>query len=233
MAKAQGTSQCRPYRVIAHHSPRSPVAEAYRTLRTNIQFGALDRRVRSIMFTSAGPGEGKSTTLANLGVTLAQAGQRVILVDADFRRPVVHRIFGVEQQRGLTTVLTGRATLEEGLQDCGIENFSILPSGPLPPNPSELLGSQSMRALIGTLCERADYVLFDCPPALAVADASILAPCLDGVVLVLKAGSVTRQAAAQAKAQLEKVGAHFLGAVLNNVQIRGDDRYYYYYLRED
>lgn len=221
-------------RLVTHRSPRSPIAEAYRTLRTNIQFGSLDRSVKTIMFTSAGPGEGKSTTAANLAVTLAQAGHAVILVDADLRRPVQHRVFALDQQKGLTTVLLGRCSLEEALQATAVGSLKALPSGPPPPNPSETLGSHAMEELLTTLRGMADYIIFDAPPVVAVADASILAPKVDGVVLVLRSRVATRQMAQGAKAQLDKVKARFLGAVLNDIAIEGDYKFYYYdYIEKD
>lgn len=221
-------------RLVTHRSPRSPVAEAYRTLRTNIQFGSLDRSTKSIMITSAGPGEGKSTTAANLAVTLAQTGCQVILLDADLRRPVQHRMFTLDQRNGLTAVLLGRCSLDKALQATTTGGLRVLPSGPSPPNPSEILGSHAMEELLATLYGMADYVIVDAPPAIAVADASILAPKVDGVVLVLRSRRVTRQAACQAKTQLEKVNARLLGVVLNDIQIEGDYKYYYYdYIEKD
>lgn len=229
MPKPQNTAENYTDRLIVHRSPRSPVSEAYRTLRTNIQFGALDRPLRTIMVTSAGPGEGKSTTLVNLAVTLAQAGHRVILIDADLRRPVVHRIFAVGQQRGLTPLLLGKLTPDEALQRTAVDNLWVIPTGPLPPNPSELLDSKAFDACLDDLKPRADYLLLDAPPAIAVADAAILAPKTDGVILVLDAGGITRQMAQRAKEQLERVNARILGAVLNNAQAADEYKYYSYY----
>ena len=217
-------------RLITRLSPRSAVAEAYRTLRTNIQFGALDRAVKTIMVTSAGPGEGKSTTIANLAIAFAQAGHKCLLIDADLRRPVQHKIFRLDQRRGLSAVLVGKVELAEAIQSAeDVPGLQVLPSGPLPPNPAEMLGSKQWRRLLQELQEPYDFVLIDSPPVIAVADASILAPQTDGVVLVLDAGSVPRQAAQQAKDQLDKVNTRFLGAVLNNVRVEGDYQYYYYY----
>lgn len=234
MKKSEKARENFSERLVTHRSPRSPIAEAYRTLRTNIQFGSLDRSVKSIMFTSAGPGEGKSTTAANLAVTLAQAGHTVILVDADLRRPVQHRVFALDQRNGVTAVLLGRCSLEEGLQATAIGNLRVLPSGPPPPNPSETLGSHAMEELLATLRGMADYVIVDAPPAIAVADSSILAPKVDGVVLVLRSRMVTRHIAQEARAQLDKVNARFLGAVLNDIQVEGDYKYYYYdYIEKD
>lgn len=217
-------------RLITHLSPRSAVSEAYRTLRTNIQFGASDRDVKTIMVTSAGPGEGKSTTIANLAIAFAQAGHKSLLIDADLRWPVQHKVFGLDQRRGLSAVLVDKVEVAEAIQSvAAVPGLQVLPSGPLPPNPAEILGSKQWRGLLHELRESFDYVLIDAPPVIAVADASILAPQTDGVLLVLDAGSVPRQAAQVAKDQLDKVSARFLGAVLNNVRVEDDYQYYYYY----
>ena len=221
-------------RLITHLSPRSAVSEAYRTLRTNIQFGALDRAIKTIMVTSAGPGEGKSTTIANLAIAFAQAGHKCLLIDADLRRPVLHKVFGLDQRRGLSAVLVGKVELAEAIQSVkAVPGLQVLPSGPLPPNPAEMLGSKQWQGLLQEMRESFDLVLIDAPPVIAVADASILAPQTDGVILVLDAGSVPRQAAQQAKDQLDKVSTRFLGAVLNNVRVEDDYQYYYYYTSND
>ena len=199
-------------------NPRSPASEAYRTLRTNLEFSSLDKPIRTMVVTSPGPEEGKSTTLANLAITIAQGGNRVILVDCDLRRPSQHTIFGVSNGVGLTTmVVDDRAMKEPPLQDTGVPNFWLLPSGPLPPNPSELLGSRRMEEIIATLLEQADMILFDVPPIIAVTDAAVLASKVDGVMLVFKAGGTKREHAQQAKALLDKVNARLIGSVLNNV----------------
>jgi len=171
-----------------------------------------------MVLTSPGPEEGKSTTLANLAITIAQGGKRVVLVDCDLRRPSQHTIFGIPNGAGLTTMVReDRAMKEPPLQEVGVSNFWLLPSGPLPPNPSELLGSRRMEEIIATLLDRADMILFDVPPIIAVTDAAVLASKVDGVVLVFKAGGTKRDHAQRAKALLEKVNARLIGAVLNNV----------------
>lgn len=209
-------------------SPRSPVSEAYRTLRTNLEFSSLDEPLKTVVVTSPGPEEGKSTTLANLAVTLAHAEKRVILVDCDLRRPSQHEIFGLSNEVGLTTmVVDEQAMRDPPLLETGVEGLQLLPSGPLPPNPSELVGSRRMAEIIRALSERADLVLFDAPPIIAVTDAAVLASRVDGVLLVIKAGATKRDHAKRAKALLEKVNAHVVGAVLNNVKM--DTSYYRYY----
>jgi capsular exopolysaccharide synthesis family protein len=205
--------------LITVADPRSPVSEAYRTLRTNLDFSSLDKPIKTMLVTSAGPEEGKSTVLANLAVTTAQAGKRVILVDCDLRRPTLHNIFNLKNDAGLTTMVVDDAAMESPpLRDTGVEGLQLVSSGPLPPNPSELLGSRRMEEIIAALLERADVVLFDAPPVVAVTDAAVLATKVDGVLLVVNAGGTKRDYARAAKARLEKVNANLLGAVLNNVR---------------
>ena len=209
-------------------NPRSPVSEAYRTLRTNLEFSSLDKPIKTMVVTSPGLGEGKSTTLANLAVTLAQAEKEVILVDCDLRRPSQHEIFGLSNGVGLTTmVMDDGAMKDPPLLDTGVAGLRLLPSGPLPPNPSELVGSRRMAEIISVLGERSDIALFDAPPVVAVTDAAVLASRVDGVLLVIKAGATKRDHAQRAKALLEKVNAHLLGVVLNNIKM--DTSYYSYY----
>jgi non-specific protein-tyrosine kinase len=206
--------------LITVSNPRSPISEAYRTLRTNLEFSSLDKPIKTMVVTSAGPEEGKSTTLANLAVTIAQGGKRVILADCDLRRPSQHKIFGLENGRGLTTMMVEEEALKDPpLQETGVENLWLLPSGPIPPNPSELLGSRRMEEIIEALLDRADIVLFDAPPVIAVTDAAVLASKVDGVLMVINAGGTKREHAQRAKALLEKVNVRIIGAVLNNVPL--------------
>ena len=206
--------------LITISNPRSPISEAYRTLRTNLEFSSLDKPLKTMVVTSAGPEEGKSTTLANLAVTLAQAEREVILVDCDLRRPSQHEIFDVGNGVGLTSMVVDEEAFKNPpLQETPVPNLKLLPSGPLPPNPSELLGSRRMEEIITTLRERSDLVLFDAPPIIAVTDAAVLASKVDGVLLVIKAGTTKRDHAQRAKALLEKVNARLVGAVLNNARM--------------
>lgn len=212
-------------------APTDPAAEAYRVLRTNLQFMGLDRPLQALAVTSATPGEGKSLTSANLAAAFAQAGQRVLLVDADLRRPMLAKMFGLNRRAwgGLTTVLAGSQELAEAVQETPVPGLSVLASGPIPPNPAELLGAQRMTELLARLRAEWDLVIVDTPPVLAVADASILAPRLDGVLLVVRAGQVGYPQAKRAKEALDAVGARVLGAVVDGVQCQGGDGYYYYY----
>jgi capsular exopolysaccharide synthesis family protein len=203
--------------LITLTDPRSPASEAYRTLRTNLYFSSLDRALETLVVTSAAPGEGKSTTLGNLAVTLAQGDRRTILVDADLRRPSLHTFFDADNSHGLTTMaVEDEALAEPPLLSTGVENLWLLPSGPLPPNPAEILGSGRMQEIIEALKGRADMVLFDAPPVVAVTDAAVLGTKVDGVLLVISAGRTRREHALRAKELLERVKVRLVGAVLNN-----------------
>lgn len=217
-------------RLVTFSNPRSPVAEAYRTLRTNIQFSTIDKPVQTILATSTGPDEGKSTTLANLAVAIAQTGSSVILVDCDLRRPTLHRMFGLRNSEGLTSVALGECRDALPFQDTAVPNLRVLAAGPTPPNPSELLGSRRMSEVIAILKGQADFVLFDTPPIIAVTDAAVLASKVDGVLLVIRAGKTKRDLAKRAKELLNKVNANILGAVLNDA--RAESNAYNYYSSE-
>ncbi len=214
--------------LITVSEPRSPISEAYRTLRTNLDFASLDQALKTLVVTSAGVGEGKSTTLANLAVVSAQAGRRVVLVDADLRRPTLHQVFGLGNETGLTTMMMEDAALASPpLQATGIEGLAVLPSGPLPPNPAELMGSRRMEEVITTLAEQADQVFFDTPPVVAVTDAAVLATKVDGVLLVVSAGKTRREYARTAVQRLEQINARLVGTVLTNLQMGAGFRGYY------
>ncbi|MBI1802724.1 MAG: polysaccharide biosynthesis tyrosine autokinase [Chloroflexi bacterium] len=217
--------------LITATQPKSSFSESFRTLRTNIQFSSVDKPIHSILVTSAGPGEGKSTLAANLAVAMAQAGHHTVLVDADLRRPSLHRLFDITDQAGLTNglVTDSVVALNGNLHVSPIENLRILTSGPRPPNPAELLGSKRMHNLLEALKQESDMIIIDSPPALAVADASILASKVDGVILVVESGATRRGLAQKAKAQLEQVGAHMLGVAVNKLSARSAGEYYYYY----
>ncbi len=215
--------------LVAATLPKSPTAEAYRILRTNIQFSSLDNPPRTLVVTSSNPSEGKSTTLANLAVVMAQQGQRVVVVDTDLRRPTQHHLFQVPNNVGLTNALLLEHPEVDGyLQPTQVENLAVLTTGPLPPNPAELLSSARFHALLEHLKTRADVVLLDSPPALAVTDATILARQVDGVILVVDAGMTRRQWVTSAKEALDKAGVHILGVALNRLRPQSSGYYYYY-----
>ncbi|KAA9014193.1 CpsD/CapB family tyrosine-protein kinase [Niallia endozanthoxylica] len=213
--------------LVTFLNSRSPISEQYRTIRTNIQFSS-DLGIRSIVVTSSAPGEGKSTTVANLAIVFAQQGKKTLLIDADMRKPTVHYKFNVENQKGLTHVLTKRGSLEGCIQESAIENLSILTTGPIPPNPAELLGSQVMKDLLDKALEQYDMILIDTPPVLAVTDAQILANLCDGTILVIKSGETEVEAAIKAKELLLSANGKLLGTVLNHKNVNQSHYYYYY-----
>lgn len=222
------------HRLVTHIDPRSPVAEAYRSLRTNLAFARAHEALRTIVLTSPGPADGKSTTVANLAITFAQQGQRTLLIDADLRRAVLDKLFEVPREPGLTDVLVGKASLAQSVSATAIPNLSVLGSGPFPPNPSELLGSARMRDTLREAKENFDVILLDSPPLLAVTDAAVLSTLVDGAILVIRIGSTARTAVRRAIGQLHTVHGRVVGSVLNDVDFRsgaygGQYGYYYYY----
>lgn len=221
-------------RLITHADPRSPVAEAYRSLRTNLAFARSAAPLRTIVVASPGPGDGKSTTAANLAITFAQLGQRTVIVDADLRRAVLDRTFGVERTPGLTDCILGTVALADAAKSTPVANLFVVPSGQFPPNPSELLGSNAMRELIERMKAEFDVIVFDTPPLVAVTDAAVLSTLTDGTVLVTRANVTKRATIRRALSQLGAVHARVLGAVLNDVDSRsasyyGGHGYYYAY----
>ncbi|MGQ9768534.1 MAG: polysaccharide biosynthesis tyrosine autokinase [Anaerolineae bacterium] len=209
---------------------QSAGAEAYRILRTNLQFAGVDRPVRTLMIASPAPREGKTLTAGNLGIAFAQAGQRVILVDADLHRPQLHRIFGLRNNVGLTSALLEPQPTTDGLlQETAVPGLQVLTSGPLPPNPAELLASRRMREFTQKLLEMADIVIFDTPPVIALADAAIVGSQVDGVLLVVCAGETRREVAQRALGALQQVNARVVGALINRLPAQRAGYYYYYY----
>ncbi len=205
-------------------------SEAFRVLRTNLQFASVDRPLRTLMLTSPAPSEGKSLTVANLAIALAQADKRVILIDADLHRPRQHRLFGLRNNVGLTTALLDeRPNLAGLLQETPEPGLRVLTSGPLPPNPAELLGSSRMRELLAQLGAQADMVLLDTPPVTALSDAAIISGHMDGVLLVLGAGETRREIAQRAISALARVNARLVGVLLNRMPLEGSGYYYYYH----
>lgn len=215
---------------VIRDDPRSPVSEAFRTLRTNLKFyGSRDNPIRSILFSSSVPGEGKSILLSNLALTMAQNGEKVVICDCDLRRPVIHKIFKESNRRGLTNALVGDKRLSDVISHNSIHpNLAYISSGPIPPNPYELLGSARMGEIIKELKETYDIVLFDSPPIIGFADGLLVANQVDGVLLVIEVKKVHREAIKQAKVLLEKSKAKILGVVLNKVDLKRDSYYYHY-----
>lgn len=217
------------WKLITESNPKSPISEGYRMLRTNIEFSTIDQKLQVIMLTSSKPNEGKSTTSANMAVAFAQANKRVLLIDADLRKPTQHHIFGKSNRTGLTTALFKQKDIHEVIQQSDTENLSLIHAGPTPPNPSELLSSKQMAALIATTREMFDVIIIDTPPILSVTDAQIVATQSDGVVLVVDSGKVKKDVALKAKALLSHVNAKLIGVVLNNINRKHSDAYSYYY----
>lgn len=204
--------------LIARENPKSPVSEAYRTIRTNIQFAGVDKPLKTIVFTSTTPDEGKSTVVANLGIVMAQSGQKVVILDCDFRNPTQHRLFKL-QNKGLSNcVATGRDVMEI-VQNSGTPGLDILTSGPVAPNPSEILASNRMKDVLAELRTKYDYVLVDMPPILPVTDAAVLASSVDGVIMLTAWNQITPAMAKEAKTRLEQAGAKILGVILNKVEV--------------
>lgn len=218
--------------LIVHSPAQAPRAEAFRFLRTNLQFVDVDDPVRSVVVTGVLPGEGASLTACNLAIALAQAGKSVVLLDASLRRPRVAQYFGIDGAVGLTSVLAGRATLERALQPSGEGSLSVLSSGPVPPNPSELLEAQSMHRILAELRERADILVIDAPPLLSFADAAILARDCDGAMVVTRYGRTSREQLRRASEQLHVVDARLLGTVLNMAPATSESGYGYSYAYE-
>jgi non-specific protein-tyrosine kinase len=222
---------------VVKYQPRSPVSEAFRSLRTNIQFASVDIPLRTLLITSPSPQDGKSTVAVNLGASLAQSGYKVGLVDADLRRPQIHKRLALSNREGISGMFVqDQIVLNGALRETSVENLYALTSGALPPNPAELLGSDKMSEILQKVGEKTDIILLDTPPVMAVTDSAVLAPQVDGVLLVVKPGSTKLAACRQAIDQLQRVGANILGVVLNDVEMnRSRYRYYrgYYYTYYD
>lgn len=213
--------------LIAIADSSSPITEQYRTIRTNIQFSSVDFKIQTIVVTSSGPSEGKSTISANLAVVFAQAGKRVLFIDADMRKPTVHKTFGLTNEVGLSKVLSSNNSVLEMSRPSIVDNLSILTSGPKPPNPSELLGSTRMNQVIEEVRHLYDVIIFDVPPVVTVTDAQIMASKADGTLLVVRENVTRKDALTKAKDLLEMVQAKVLGVVYNGAQNLKDQSYYY------
>ena len=243
MAKKKQTVA--PVDLIAAINPFSTTAEQYRKIRTNIEFSSADKKIKSVVITSSGPSEGKSTTAANLASIFANTGSRVLLVDADLRKPSVALSFKIPNVNGLSNYLTegnsvsgsftsesmymtqGSSAIDNRLIETNTENLYLMPSGPTPPNPSELLRSQRMQELVKILEDSFDLVIFDMPPVVTVTDAQILSAYVDGTILVIRERATKKQAIIEAKKLLDMVQAKIIGVIYNGKK-QGEDSYYYY-----
>jgi len=220
--------------ILTDETLNTHFAEAYRALRANISFSSIDHPVKTILVTSASPREGKTTTVVNLGIIMAQAGPRVLIVDADFRRPSLHRLFGFlpngkKTLPGLSNIIVGNSKLSDVLLPSGFARVSLVPAGIMPPNPNELLSSQRMRAVMDELAENADIVLLDSPPCLLYSDAFLLAPLTDGVLYVIRSGSQDKAAQRRVQRQLQQTKARMLGVVFNDAEVEESAASYTYY----
>lgn len=217
--------------LIAHYDAKSPISEAYRSVRTNLQFAGAGKKLKYISFTSATPGEGKSATIANIAITLAQDKKKVLLIDCDMRKPRQHKQFGLPN-KGLSNYIAMGEAFENVVNRDVFEYLDVLPSGPVPPNPSELLGSPAMLDILNKVEDTYDYILLDMPPVLAVTDVAVLGRKVDGIVYVLKVGAISPDEAKEAKKRLEQSGSNILGVVLNCVPQKRHNSYGYYYYDE-
>lgn len=217
---------------ITERDKLSPISEAYRAIRTNLQFAGADKAIKTVAFISAIPSEGKSTTDINLAIVMGQDHKRVLLIDADMRRPVLHRSFGLEN-RGLSNCFADGLSLKDVIQHDVAENLDVVTSGPVPPNPAELLGSAKMQELLKEAEAEYDYVFLDMPPILVVTDAAVLGSQTDGVILVVGSGDISPDEGRQAKDLLEKAHVNILGVVLNKVPQKHQGGYYYYYYYDE
>ena len=209
--------------------PSSVIAEQFRTIRTNIQFSMVDKNLKTLVITSAGPGAGKSTISANLAVTFAMQGKKVLIVDADMRKPTVHKTFRLPNRDGLTTLLTERDfEIKDIAHRVDTEGLFIITSGVIPPNPSELLASKRMDQLITEFEELFDLIIFDMPPVIAVTDAQVMASKIDGTIFVVNKDGADKEMVTKSKELLEKVKANVIGVIFNRVELKGDNYYYYY-----
>lgn len=212
--------------LLAHDDPTNVISEQFNTIRTNIQFSSVDTKLHSILFTSAAPSEGKSTVSANLAVSWAKQDEKVILIDADLRKPTIHKTFNQSNQSGLSNYLLGSANLDEIVKETKVPNLYVITSGPIPPNPSEILASKRIGNLMEELQNRFDLLMFDAPPVNSVTDAQVLATKIDGTILVTPQGVAEKHAVAHAKKLLDTVHANILGAIVNQAEIDKSSNYY-------
>lgn len=218
--------------IIVNTDSKSPISEAYRVLRTNVQYSNIDKQLKTIVVTSSGPMEGKTTTVVNLAVTFAQAGSRVLLIDSDLRKPKIHGFFMLSKDKGLTNLIASHEDHKRYINSSDISNLDILTCGTIPPNPSEVLGSNSMKQFIQKVSKEYDIILIDTPPVGLVTDAAIVSTYVDGTILVANSGHVEIESIKRAKELLDQVNANIIGVVLNKLdkksgKNRFSDHYYY------
>ncbi|MEC9488875.1 MAG: CpsD/CapB family tyrosine-protein kinase [Halanaerobium sp.] len=215
--------------LITRTHPKSSVSEAYRRIRTNISFLSPDKPLKAIALTSCGAKEGKSLTTVNLAISMAQNGKKVIIIDADLRKPMQHRFFEMTNFNGLSSILTGEIEFAEGLRETGIDNLWLISTGITPPNPAELLASRKMEETLAEAKEFADYILIDTPPAIAVTDAALLGNKVDGVIIVVASHETHEEMLQKSQEVLEKARANIIGTILNKYPVHTESSYYYQY----
>ncbi len=215
--------------IVTFKSPKDPISEAFRNMRTNITFSDIDNEIKVLTITSAGKGEGKSTIMANYAVALAQSNKRILIVDCDLRQPRIHRLFERNNRVGLANVLVREVDIANAIQRTEVEGLHMMASGPIPPNPSEMLASRRMEELISLLRESYDYVLIDTPPVGVVTDAAVLSKVTDGFVIVAALDVVNKEGIKVAISNIETVGGHIIGVIANNTPMNKRSGYYYYY----
>ena len=213
--------------ITVNKKNNSIVSEAYRTIRTNLEYSSVDKKLKTIVVTSSEPGEGKSTVCSNLAYLLAEGEKKILIVDSDLRKPSLHRKFRVSNEVGLTDLLVGKVTVSEAIKNID-KNLDLITSGQKTPNPAEMIASQTMEKLINKFKEYYDYILIDTPPVLSINDARILATKCDGTIYVIRAGKTKNNNILNGYKELEKVNANVVGSVVNGVK-DSNDKYYYYY----
>lgn len=216
-------------KLVVRDDPKSVISEQFRTIRTNIKFSMPDEELKTVVITSASIKEGKSTTSTNIASVFAQEGKKVLIVDCDMRKPTVHYTFSLKNVIGLSNLLTRQCTLEEAIQETDIEGLSVITSGPIPPNPAELLASKQMMLVLEKLENEFDMIILDAPPVLPVTDAQILSNKCDATILVISAGETQKNAILKAKELLEHSKANIIGVIMNNVKLKKNQYYYHYY----
>jgi len=215
--------------IITYKQPKSPISEAFRKMRTNITFSDIDHEIQVLAITSTDKSEGKTTILGNYAVALAQSGKRTLIIDCDLRRPQMHRKFDLSNSKGLTSILLKEIDIVDGIQKTEVPGLFIITSGPIPPNPSEILASRRMGELMGDLKNNFDYILLDAPPVGMVTDAAVLSPVVEGYIVVVSLGQCNRDGVRYAVENLKKINARIIGVVANRVPITKRNRYYGYY----
>lgn len=220
-------------KLVTRDNPKSIVSEQFRTIRTNINFSMPDKKIKTLLFTSASSGEGKSTSAANVAIVFAQEGKRVLLVDADMRKPTMHYTFHKRNPPGLSNLLSRKFNIEDVVKKTGIPKMDLITCGTIPPNPAELLGSEAMDFFIKLMKATYDIVIFDAPPVLLVADTQILSNKCDGTILVISSGVTEKDKILRAKEVLKSSKANVIGTILNNYKLEKSDYYYQYYGAEE